>query len=252
VRLVRFRIHGVIRHSITNVRDPHLLPLQEIARLYVRRWDIELGFLKLKQYMGLHLLWSSKQEVIRIQVWACLLIAQILQAMRMEVAFRAQVDAFEVSLPLLIDYVPQFSARGGDGIGECVRQGRTLGIIRPSTRTRVQAPQIPLTALIPLPAETILWCPPRYSEDRQPEQVGETAKAQQLKEDKAQAAQVKAQQLKADKARAEQAKFEKALANKVKADQRRTATTLVPLLCSKPAPPWLFCRPLMVAQRDGK
>jgi hypothetical protein len=259
VRLVRFRANGAIRHYITNVRDPHLLPLQEIARLYVRRWDIELGFLTLKQYLGLHLLWSSKQEVIRIQVWACLIIAQILQAIRMEVAFRAQVDAFEVSLPLLIDYLPQFSARGGDGIGECVRQGRTLGIIRPSTRTQVQAPEIPLTGLIPLPAETILWCPPRYGEDRQQESVGETAKArrerakaQQLKADKAQAAQVKAQQLKADKARAEQAKFEKALANKVKADQRRTATTVVPLLCSKPAPPWTFCRPWMVAQRGGK
>ncbi len=258
VRLVRFRAGGVIRHYITNVRDPQLLALQEIARLYVRRWDIELGFLTLKQYLGLHLLWSSKPQVSLIQVWACLIIAQILQAIRMEVAFRAQVDAFEVSLPLLIDYLPQFSTQGRDGINECVRQGRTLGIIRPSTRTSVAAPEIPLTALLPVPAETILWCPPRYGEDRQQGELSETeiariqrTQAEQAQADKAQARQAKAQQVKQTKARAEQARFEQALANKVKADQRRLANARVPLLASKPAPAWPFCRPLM-AQHQGK
>ena len=259
VRLVRFRSGGVIRQYITNVRNPLLLPLREIARLYVRRWDIELGFLTLKQYLGLHLLWSSKQQVILIQVWACLIIAQILQAIRMEVAFRAQVDAFEVSLPLLIDYLPQFSAHGRDGISECVRQGRSLGLIRASTRTVVEAPDIAATALLPLPAETILWCPPRYPEDRHQAATSQTAtaraeraKAEQAKADKAHAAQVKAEQAKATKVKAEQARFEKALADKVKADKRRLSTTAVPLLSSRPEPPWLFCQPLSVSPSQGK
>src|SRR6266581_2344236 len=56
VRLVRFRVGGVIRQYLTNVRDPRLLPLREIAPLYMRRWDIELGFLTPKPYLGLHLL----------------------------------------------------------------------------------------------------------------------------------------------------------------------------------------------------
>ncbi len=269
VRLVRFRVGGVIRQYLTNVRDPRLLPLREIARLYVRRWDIELAFLTLKQYLGFHLLWSSKQHVILIQVWACLIIAQILQASRMEVAFRAQVDAFEVSLPLLIDYLPQFSAHGRDGISECVRQGRTLGLIRPSTRTTVEAPEIPLTALLPLPAETILWCPPRYSQAHPQPEVVETAKArtkrakaEQAKADKAKAEQaklekaladkVKAEQAKADKAKAEQVRFEKAVADKVKADKRRLATASVPLLSNQPPLPWLFCQPLLASQLQGK
>jgi hypothetical protein len=46
--------------------------------------------------------------VVLAQVWACLIIAQVLQAIRMEVALRAHVDPFEVSLPLLIEALPQF------------------------------------------------------------------------------------------------------------------------------------------------
>jgi len=40
----------------------------------------------LKRELGLHLIWSSKQVVVLAQVWACLIIAQVLQAIRMEVA----------------------------------------------------------------------------------------------------------------------------------------------------------------------
>jgi len=132
------------------------LPLAEIARLYARRWDIELAFLTLKRELGLHLIWSSKSVAVLAQVWACLIIAQVLQAIRMEVALRADVDAFEVSLPLLIEALPQFGLQGYDGIAECVRQGRRLGIIRPSTRLCIQVPEIPPEQMTPLPQGTVL------------------------------------------------------------------------------------------------
>jgi len=162
VRQVQFRQGGVIRQYFTNVCDPTILPLPEIARLYARRWDIELAFLTLKRELGLHLIWSSKSVVVLAQVWACLIIAQVLQAIRMEVALRADVDAFEVSLPLLIEALPQFSSQGRDGIAEGVLQGRRLGIIRPSTRLRIQAPEIPLDLLTPLPKDAMLGRQPRY------------------------------------------------------------------------------------------
>ena len=41
VRLVRFGVGGLSLTYLTNVLDPTVLPLQEIARLYARRWDIE-------------------------------------------------------------------------------------------------------------------------------------------------------------------------------------------------------------------
>jgi Transposase DDE domain len=55
VRQVQFRQGGQLRQYFTNVCDPTVLPLREIARLYARRWDIELAFLTLKEYLGLHL-----------------------------------------------------------------------------------------------------------------------------------------------------------------------------------------------------
>jgi Transposase DDE domain len=165
VRQVQFYQGGQLRQYFTNVCDPTVLPLAEIARLYARRWDIELAFLTLKREMGLHLIWSSKTVVVLAQVWACLIIAQVLQAIRMEVALRADVDAFEVSLPLLIEALPQFDLQGRDGIMECVNQGRRLGIIRPSTRLRVEAPDIPQELLIPLPKDTVLCRQPRYHDE---------------------------------------------------------------------------------------
>jgi Transposase DDE domain len=162
VRQVQFRQGGELRQYFTNVCNPTLLPLCEIARLYARRWDIELAFLTLKRELGLHLIWSSKSVVVLAQVWACLIIAQVMQALRMEVALRAEVDPFEVSLPLLFEALPQFSACGCDGIVECVRQGRRLGIIRPSTRLRIQAPEIPPELLTPLPQGTVLCRQPCY------------------------------------------------------------------------------------------
>jgi hypothetical protein len=165
VRQVQFRQGGELRQYFTNVCDPTVLPLAEIARLYARRWDIELAFLTLKRELGLHLIWSSKSVVVLAQVWACLIIAQVLQAIRMEVALRAGADPFEVSLPLLIEALPQFGLQGRDGIVECVRQGRRLGIIRPSTRLRIQAPEIPQEHLIPLPQQTVLCRQPCYREE---------------------------------------------------------------------------------------
>jgi hypothetical protein len=86
----------------------------------------------------------------------------------MEVALRADVDAFEVSLPLLIEALPQFGSQGHDGIVECVRQGRRLGIIRPSTRLRIQAPEIAPEQLIPLPQGTVLCRQPCYRQEKNP------------------------------------------------------------------------------------
>jgi hypothetical protein len=54
VRLVRFDDGQQLRMYLTNVLDPLQLPMGEIARLYARRWDIELAFLTLKELFGLH------------------------------------------------------------------------------------------------------------------------------------------------------------------------------------------------------
>ena len=145
VRLVQFAVGGTLYRYLTNVLDPHTLPPADLARLYARRWDFELAVKLGKRELGLHLLWSAKPVVIAQQVWAVLIIAQILQALRLEIAARAGLDPFEVSLPLLIQYLPQFAADGRDPIAAVLAVGRRARFFRPSTRTRIAVSYTHLT-----------------------------------------------------------------------------------------------------------
>jgi hypothetical protein len=164
VRLVEFR-HGTATYRyVTNVLDPHQLPMAEIARLYARRWDVELAFKLVKRHLGLHLLWSAKPGVLLQQVWAVLTIAQVVQALRLEIAHEAGVDPFEVSLPLLVEYLPALLARSEDPVAVFVTEGRRLGFIRPSTRTVTHAPDLPPQELVPRPPDLVLVREPRYAE----------------------------------------------------------------------------------------
>ena len=142
VRLVRFNRGGTTFTYITNVLDPTVLPLREIARLYARRWDVELAFKLIKQHLGLHLLWSAKETVLLQQVWGVLILAQILQGLRLEIAQRAGVDPFEVSMALLVQYLPEYLFHGDDPVAMFVAHGRQARFIRPSQRLAIEAPEI--------------------------------------------------------------------------------------------------------------
>lgn len=164
VRLVQFRVGGTLYRYVTNVLDPTVLPMADIARLYARRWDIELAFNLIKTQLGLHLLWGAKPVMVLQQVWAVLIIAQVLQALRLEIAGQAGVDPYEVSLPLLVEYLPFFAYRGVDPVAVFIEQGRALRFIRPSSRTQIVAPAIPPEAITPLPPDVVLERPPRYAQ----------------------------------------------------------------------------------------
>ncbi len=163
VRLVAFQVGGATRQYITNVTDPTVLSLLDIARLYARRWDIELAFRLIKRELGLHLLWSAKTTVVLQQVWAVLIIAQIIQALRLEIAARAGVDFFDVSLPLLLRYLPQFARDGRDPIAVIVASGGRAGLFRPARRVRIRAPTLPPDQLRPAPPDLVLVRTPRYA-----------------------------------------------------------------------------------------
>ncbi len=164
VRLVSFRVGNTTYRYISSVKDPQLLSALMIAQLYARRWDIELAVLLVKEHLNLHLLWSAKPVVIEQQIWAVLIIAQILQALRLEIAWRADVDPFEVSIALLVQYAPQYAYEGRDPVAIFVERGRFLRFIRPSRRTKIEAPSIPEGAMLPLPPDTVLIREPRYAQ----------------------------------------------------------------------------------------
>ena len=166
VRLVTFKEGKTLRRYITNVQDPLTFTMASMAEVYARRWDIEMALALIKEHLKLRLLWSAKRVVILQQIWATLIISQVLQSMRLEIAHKAGVDPFEVSIGLLVQYAPQYAYEGRDPVEIFVKQGRRLGFIRPSRRTRIRAPRIPVEAIQPAPPDLVLIRTPRYAKRR--------------------------------------------------------------------------------------
>jgi len=156
VRLVSVQLGDRAYSYLTNVLDPRQLTSVDIARAYGRRWDIEMAFNLVKTHLNLHLLWSSKIPVILQQVWAVLIISQILHALHLEIAHRAGVDPAEVSLALLVRYLPLFAQDGRDPLAAFVEHGRAAHFIRPSRRLQRQVPYVPPDHIKPLPPEVNL------------------------------------------------------------------------------------------------
>lgn len=163
VRLVTVHLAGRTYRYITNVLEPSRLPAHDIVRLYGCRWDIELAINLVKTHLQLHLWWSAKSEVILQQLWAVLIISQIIQALHLEIAGRAGVDPDEVSVALLVRYIPLLAKDGREPVAVLVEWGRQAHLIRPSRRIQRQAPIIPPEKIVPLPPEIVLLRQPRYA-----------------------------------------------------------------------------------------
>ena len=149
---------------ITNVLDPTRLTACDMVRLYGRRWDIEMAINLVKTHLKLHLWWSAKPVVIVQQIWAVLIISQILQALHLEIAGRAGVNAEEVSMALLIQYLPLFAKDGREPVAWFIEAGRHAHFIRPSRRIKRQVPPEPLDQIAPLPPDLVLVRTPRYAQ----------------------------------------------------------------------------------------
>ena len=155
VRLVQFYHHGQLYRYLTNVLDPTQLSLADMARLYARRWDIELAFGVLKEHLQLSQLWSAKWEVVQVQLWAGLLLAQLFHGLQVQLAAQEGVDPFDVSIEVLVELVPRLLQQGIAPLPYLGRRGRELGLIRPSTRIQVQAPFVDPAWITPAPPEAL-------------------------------------------------------------------------------------------------
>lgn len=142
LRLIEVTVGERTYRYLTNVLDPRRLPAREVVELYRRRWDIEQAFNLLKTHLGLHLLWSGHRHVLLQQVFATLIIAQIVLALRTEVALQANAELREVSLALLIQWLPQLAATGRDPVAEFVRDARRVGFIRPFRGQEYRVPAV--------------------------------------------------------------------------------------------------------------
>lgn len=164
VRLVQVTRQGKTWAYLTNVVEPQRLSLADISLLYARRWDIERMFNLVKTHLHLHWLWSSHIAVVMHQVYAVFTVAQIILGLRAEIAQRAQADVDEVSLELMIRWLPRFAQTGQDPVQQIAERGRWAKIIRPVNRTKRDLPTLTLNDYLPAPGGLILTRTPRYAD----------------------------------------------------------------------------------------
>ena len=145
VRLVRLGDGVGVRMYLTNVCDPQILSLGEVAQLYARRWDIELAFRLLKEYLGMSHWWSSKPELILVQIWVVLILSHLVYALRERIALAADCDPFEVSVPLVVDLLPRLGSSSALQLDQLVQSGWKSGLLRASPRLELSVPQVELS-----------------------------------------------------------------------------------------------------------
>lgn len=156
-RLVTVRKQQATRRYLTNVLEPTTLSPAQVAACYRERWEIERAFATVKYDLGLRWIWSRRTEVIWLQVWATLMLAQIMSAVR-----QAGVPVAHVSMRLLIRSAPVFLAgRDGDLIEIMARDGPNWGLIQPVRRVTIEVPaEVPWT---PWPADLPMTRASRYA-----------------------------------------------------------------------------------------
>jgi hypothetical protein len=157
VRLIQFCHGDTLYQYVTNVCDPHLLPMCEVAQLYARRWDIELAFKLLKCHLGLHFWWACDPLLVMQQIYFTLIVAQVLHHLQLSIATVAQVDPFDVSLPTLLTLLTEACWPCPAGLVTTLAQkGRFHKLIRPHQRVQMQAPCIDPQQIKPLPDGIVL------------------------------------------------------------------------------------------------
>jgi hypothetical protein len=106
--------------------------------------------------------WSSKQELILVQIWVVLLLSHIVYAFRERIATAAYCDPFEVSTPLLVKLLPQLCSTSELQFEQLVQEGRHLGLLRASSRLAPIVPQVERSCYQSVSSD-LLWLRPGHA-----------------------------------------------------------------------------------------
>jgi hypothetical protein len=114
VRVVRFSLArpGFRTHSVTLVTtllDAEAYPAAELARLYARRWRIELWFRDIKTSMGMETLRCKSPRMVHKELEMFFIAYNLIRALMAEAAALHEVDIDRLSFKGTVDGVRQFS-----------------------------------------------------------------------------------------------------------------------------------------------
>jgi hypothetical protein len=90
-----FRTESLI--VVTTLTDASQYAHEDIAELYRRRWLIELDIRAIKVTLGMDILRCQSPEMVRREIWTCLLAYNLIRQTMLEAALRAQRSPRELS-----------------------------------------------------------------------------------------------------------------------------------------------------------
>lgn len=106
-----FRIKGF--YIVTTLLDPIKYPVEEIASLYLKRWDVELFFRDIKISMGMDILRCQRPEMIRKEILMNFIAYNCVRRLMYEAAEKAEIHvrkvSFKGSLQAIRNWSPQFN-----------------------------------------------------------------------------------------------------------------------------------------------
>ena len=114
MRVVRFvlEVPGFRTQSVTLVTtllDPKAYPAEELARLYARRWRIELWFRDIKTSMGMEMLRCKSPQMLHKELEMFFIAYNLIRSLMAEASAIYDVPLERLSFKGTVDSVRQFS-----------------------------------------------------------------------------------------------------------------------------------------------
>lgn len=118
LRLVEVQVGGTWHRYLTNVLDPQVLSVGDVAQLYGYRWRIEEAFLVAKRLLGLAYLWTGAFNGIALQVWATWLLYAVLVDLSDAVAQELDRPLDAISLEMVYRGLYHFTFAHSHGLAD--------------------------------------------------------------------------------------------------------------------------------------
>ena len=88
-----------------------------------------------------------------MQIWVVLILSHIVYALRERIATAANCEPFEVSVPLLVELLPELCSTSELQLERLVQEGRQLDLLRASPRLALIIPQVELSCYQSVPPD---------------------------------------------------------------------------------------------------
>jgi len=102
-----FRTESIV--VVTTLTDPILYPAEELAKLYFRRWSVELFFRDIKITLGMDVLRCRTPEMVRKEIALHVIAYNLLRGLMQQAAALYEVDLSRISFKGSVDALRQWT-----------------------------------------------------------------------------------------------------------------------------------------------